>query len=1127
MITVTAQAAQPRRFTRELAARLRLPGAIAFLVMLLAWLASPSVASLLSPLLVVFKGFSITVALLAFAAGWGFNARRGDSGMFFLACVLLVVAFLELTHFLGQPAELRLGVESLADDADWLKAAARMSLALALALLSLHSYWQPVGERMRYWLPLSALGFAALVFIIVQDTQPAVGHVPELRLAVAGTYLAAALLFHKAGTLGALSSAAVVLGASELIPLLSSRPGDLPSLLGNTCRVAGYFLIFRAFYQRAIQEPYALLADSERRLRQSEERLRLILDSTSDGCWDWNLKEGSIAVNQRCAEVLGIRLGNMDRQLRHWKAFVHPDDFAKMIAMRRSFIAGHYPRCELEYRIRTATGETRWILTRAEVVARDETGRATRICGTHSDITQRKLTEELATRTLQDNARILNATAEGIYGLDQKGLITFTNPAACRMLGYSHDELIGREMHALIHARHRDNTSYPREICPIHATLHKGEIHQVDDEVFWRKDGTSFPVRYTSVPIIEHGATMGAVLTFTDTTEERRVADRLSKLASVFQHARWGMAVSNPHSNTIELANPALARMLGYTEPELVGLSVYEIFAHGMREAVESAIRTAHEAGHHAFESRLLRKNGDTIPVALDLVAVRDEGGNILYRTANIQDITERKRVEEALRKSERDLTRAQIIAQVGSWQWDFVTGDVGWSDEVYKIFGVAPCKMSVYKLFKFVHPDDRGGVDGAFYKAITEMEPFDIHFRIVRSDGEIRHIHELAEVEFRTGAGPMRIFGTMQDVTTARCIEEQLRRSQANLEHAQRIARIGDWDWDLVNDTLAWSDAVYGIFDSHPPEFGATLDAFKNRIHPDDVALVMDAVNQALHHGAPYSIDHRIVLPDGTIRSVHELGEVSFNERGEPVRMRGTVQDITGRKQIEDELRQSRQLLRELSAHHEMVREDEKARIAREVHDELGQVLTALRMDVSLLLIRHGDDSAELRERAESMKRLIDRAIQGVRDVATNLRPYALNLGIVSALEWLAEDFMKRTGVACRLHRMEHSITLGGDREVAVFRIVQESLTNVARYAAASHVKLSLAEELGGVCVTVEDNGNGFDPDALPRGKSFGLLGIKERALMLGGRLEIQSAPGKGTVVRVHIPQPPLHLAK
>ncbi|MEN6585010.1 MAG: ATP-binding protein [Sulfuricella sp.] len=232
---------------------------------------------------------------------------------------------------------------------------------------------------------------------------------------------------------------------------------------------------------------------------------------------------------------------------------------------------------------------------------------------------------------------------------------------------------------------------------------------------------------------------------------------------------------------------------------------------------------------------------------------------------------------------------------------------------------------------------------------------------------------------------------------------------------------------------------------------------------------------------------------------------------------------EITERRQADGELKQSCQALRELTAHREILLEDEKACLAREIHDELGQILTALRTDMSLFLIHIGDGAPESRERIESMKLLIDHAIQVVRHVASRLRPYALNLGIVSALEWMAGDFLNRTGIICRFVRVDHEMQLDGEREIAIFRIIQEALSNVASHAGAGRVQLSLWDDGNGVNAQVEDNGRGFDIDTLSGRKSFGLLGIKERALMLGGRAEIRSTLGKGTVVQAHIPHAPI----
>jgi signal transduction histidine kinase len=202
-----------------------------------------------------------------------------------------------------------------------------------------------------------------------------------------------------------------------------------------------------------------------------------------------------------------------------------------------------------------------------------------------------------------------------------------------------------------------------------------------------------------------------------------------------------------------------------------------------------------------------------------------------------------------------------------------------------------------------------------------------------------------------------------------------------------------------------------------------------------------------------------------------------------------------------------------------ERLREEDRKYIARELHDELGQLLAALQLEISLL--KSGGDNRN--EKVQVIKgkllELVEKADESMRSVAEHLRPASLELGIISAIKKLTDDFRKHGGVSCTLQLMEAPIDLDEDQTVAIFRIVQESLTNVTRHAEASHVDITLSQTGHDLIVEVRDNGKGFDSEGAVKKKSFGLLGMRERAAALGGSIEIISARPQGTVVRVHMP--------
>jgi signal transduction histidine kinase len=256
--------------------------------------------------------------------------------------------------------------------------------------------------------------------------------------------------------------------------------------------------------------------------------------------------------------------------------------------------------------------------------------------------------------------------------------------------------------------------------------------------------------------------------------------------------------------------------------------------------------------------------------------------------------------------------------------------------------------------------------------------------------------------------------------------------------------------------------------------------------------------------------------LPDELLARVGNLVKARLYQKRLQVLNRSLEAGVRERT---EELLRSRQMIRELAAHHEKIREAERARIAREIHDEFGQYLTALRMDTAMLDIRHGADNPELKQHLADMKQTIDTSIGVVRNLAATLRPGALDMGLVSAAEWLLAGFKERTGIPYRLHAPREDLGLDDERATAAFRILQEALTNITRYAQASEVDVAIELADAALVMVVRDDGIGFDPAEARNRKTFGLMGIRERALMFGGESKIDSEPGVGTILRVRIP--------
>jgi PAS domain S-box-containing protein len=478
-------------------------------------------------------------------------------------------------------------------------------------------------------------------------------------------------------------------------------------------------------------------------------------------------------------------------------------------------------------------------------------------------------------------------------------------------------------------------------------------------------------------------------------------------------------------------------------------------------------------------------------------------------------EIVERRDVEARLKESEARFRAIVETSPVPLCITSMPAGDILYMNQpMRELFGLDTTQAELGNMIDlYVSPKERGELV-CYLRDEGSLRNAELSFR--RPDGTL--FWAVANARVATYGDVPAIYVGLYDITARKKADEKLRASEASLANAQRLARLGDWAWDRDSGLTHWSTELYRILGLESLVAKPCYSAYLALVHPDDQATVRRAVRGLLSKGQPFGIDHRITSPDGITRIVRLQAELVDAREGLSWGIVGTVQDITERKRTEEELLASREQLRELSAYLEAIREEERRRIALEIHDELGQLLTALKMDVALLKMRVVAD-AEATRKIDDIRELVEKTIWMVRNVASHLRPAALNFGIVSALEWLAEDFSRRNGMPCQLVVRGGEPSLADAHATAVFRIVQESLTNVSRHAGASRVAVTLVSTDLALDLRVSDDGQGFDLDSAQGGYSYGLLGMSERARLIGGTLQIDSAPGAGTMVSINLP--------
>lgn len=844
---------------------------------------------------------------------------------------------------------------------------------------------------------------------------------------------------------------------------------------------------------------------------------RALLDNFPFLVWLKDADSRLLAVNQAYADACGAAcpeelLGKTDLDL--W-----PEDLAQGYRADDREVLRTRQKKSVEEPIEDQ-GVRKWFETYKAPVE-DAGGNLRGTVGFARDISQRKrASQHLA---LIDFA--LNHVHEAAFLINEQARFHYVNDEACRSLAYSRDELLRMGVVDI-------NPEWPADRWVREWANSKANGSHTVETHHTAKDGRIFPVEVTA-SYFEYDGQCYKLALVRDITERKQAEavirekeDRYREIFDNVSDALYLLEVTEDgRFRNIEI-NPALAASAGMSRDDLIGKFVEETVASEAAQAVVAKYRRCVEAGVAVEEEMELLLPSGRRTYHSTLIPVRNPSGRIHRIVGISRDITECKHNEELLRQQvdlKKLLTRLVEVTPGSLGVYQLMpdgTAHVPYaSPSQEEVIGLSPDELAndASALLRYIHPDDVGRHLESFRKSLLTLSVWCSEFRLRHPvKGEVWI--EGRSMPERQPDGSTVWYGFMHDVTERKRAEKLLHVRE------QEFRTLAENSPDVI---VRYDCDCLRVFvnPAYEREMEIPLDRVLYRTFDDIWGLSMphEAYKARLQKVMETGVSDQIFLErqvaDGQIASYEVRVVAEYDENRQP---RGTLaigRNITVLKQAERELSESRTQIRELAARRERALEEERKRIARELHDELGQLLGVLHLQVQFLQARFGASDPLIEEKTREIMNLVGKTQQVTRDITSTIRPAALSMGIVAALEWQAEEFTRHTGIHCRLKGAESDIELDEERATAILRIVQESLTNVMRHSGASEVEVLLEQQGSSYTLHIRDNGTGFDPDKTRAKKSFGLIGIRERVLMLGGDVAITSAPQQGAVLQVRFP--------
>lgn len=834
------------------------------------------------------------------------------------------------------------------------------------------------------------------------------------------------------------------------------------------------------------------------------------------GSWELEFGTNLLIWSDEIYRIFEIDPLKFEASYEAFLALIHPDD-REMVNNAYSFSVKNKTPYHIEHRLKFNDGRIKYVVEQCETFY-DEAGNPVRSLGIVQDITDRKKAEQALAESERRLSTIFQTEPECIKLLNEKGELLDMNRAGLTMIEADSLEMVkGKSVLGIVAAEYR------KAFTELLQKVFDNKSGTLEFEIIGLK-GTHRWMETHAVPFRDGDGNIISLLSVTrDITEKKIAQDKLkeneTKYRTLMEKAGDSIILFNSKGQLLE-ANESALQLLGYSNEEYKNMSLADFVFEADLKAKPFLLDLLDKGQSTITVRRLKKKDGTGVETEIHAKKLSEDRYLGVAR-----DLTERIKAEKKL--YEKDVQLREISASIPGFIYQFImepNGNFHFSyigESVKAVIGISPEEVyqNVGNAFARVHPDDLAGLLETINISAQTLKPWSYAFKTELDDKTIRWIRG-SSIPQKREDGSILWNGAMFDITELKRAEEAIIKNEKkfrDLLEATPDAMVIVNEDGLILMTNHQAETVFGYTReemlNQPVEI-LMPDGFRNKHKEQRKGYVSNPASRPMGKSLDLAAKHK----NGTVFPVEISLSPLITEEG--MFISAAIRDITERKKAAVALEESYQSIRRLTEHLQNVREEERTSIAREIHDELGQQLTVMMMDVSWLEKRIDAENLAAHKKISDLLKLMENTVKTVRRISTELRPSVLDdLGLVVAMDLQLKEFEKRAGISTKLIAPKREPLLPAAVKNGMFRIFQESLTNVARHSGAQKVIVTFEKMDEKIVLTIEDNGTGFDEKEAAAKRTLGVLGMKERAIVMGGEYLISGKPGKGTTIVVSVP--------